>query len=227
VIEALGPRVNREALLRTVRDWPDELSSFEDLSFLFSSHQLHHAIIGMAVDEAAYLFKLARELPGDAALVEIGRNRGGSTLLLASAMPPSARLYSYDIYAKETPGPSGVELDRDLREVLARYRLADRVDLIVADSQKAPYPEKWCDLVVVDGDHSYDGARADYLHWRDAIPPGGHLVFHDAAEHGDLSVAHDEVAELMEEIERNDAVLFRPEGGTGTLLHFVRTGART
>lgn len=223
VIEALGPRVNREAVLTGVLDWPDELGSFEDLSFLFSSHQLHHAVIGMAVDEAAYLFKLARQLPTDAAIVEIGRNRGGSTLLLASAMPPRARLYSYDIYAKETPSLTGEELDHSLLAVLERYGLADRVELIVADSQKAAYPEEWCNLVVVDGDHSYEGARADYLHWRDAIPTGGHLVFHDAAEHGDLSVAHEEVARLVEEIERNDGALFRREGGAGTLLHFVRT----
>jgi predicted O-methyltransferase YrrM len=225
MIEALGPRVNRRAHLTTVEDWPDELESFEDLSFLFSSHQLHHAIIGMAVDEAAYLFRVARGLGPGAAVVEIGRNRGGSTLLLAAAMPEDARLFSYDIHAKETPGPSGPELDGVLGDVLDRYGLADRVELVVHDSRTAPYPEEWCELVVVDGDHSYEGARADYLHWREAIPPGGHLVFHDAAELGDLSVAHDEVARLMYEIEANDVALFRREGGAGTLLHFVRTDA--
>lgn len=227
VIEALGPRVNRRALLSSVRDWPDDLGCFEDLAFLFSSHQLHHAIIGMAVDEAAYLFRLARDLAPGSALVEIGRNRGGGTLLLATAMPEDARLYSYDIHAKQTPGPSGPELDATLRTVLDRYGLEERVELIVADSKTAPYPEERFDLVVVDGDHSYEGARADYLHWRGAIPSGGQLVFHDAAEHGELSVAHDEVARLTDEIEREDAALFRRAGGAGTLLHFVRTSARS
>jgi len=108
----------------------------------------------MAVDEAAYLFRLAHGLPPDSAVVEIGRNRGGGTLLPASAMPGTARLYSYDVYAKETPGPSGPELDAALQRVLERYGLAERVELIVADSQTAPDPEESCGLVVVAGDHS-------------------------------------------------------------------------
>jgi hypothetical protein len=70
-----------------------------------------------------------------------------------------------------------------LEAALRRYGLAERVELVVADSKSAAYPEEWCDLVVV---------------------------------------AHEEVARLMEEIEREDEALFRREGGTGTLLHFVR-----
>jgi predicted O-methyltransferase YrrM len=223
VIEAMGPRVNRKAYFSAVRSWPERLEGFEDLAFLFSSHQLHHAIIGMAVDEAAYLFRLARGLRPTATLVEIGRSRGGSTLLLAAAMPQDARLLSYDVHAKKTPGPTGPELDAELGDVLRRFDLADRVELLVADSRSIPHPASSCELVLVDGDHTYAGARADYEHWRETIPPGGHLLFHDAAELGALSVAHEDVARLMEEIERDDAD-FRRAGGAGTLLHFTRTG---
>lgn len=223
MIEALGPRVNRKAYFSTVRSWPERLGGFEDLAFLFSSHQLHHAIIGMAVDEAAYLFRLARSLGPGATLVEIGRSRGGTTLLLAAAMPDDARLVSYDLHAKKTPGPTGPELDAELRGVLERYALADRVELLVADSQSVRPPSSRCELVLVDGDHSYEGVRADFEHWRDTIPAGGHLVFHDAAHFGDLSVAHEEVALLMDEIERDDTN-FRRIGGAGTLLHFKRAG---
>jgi predicted O-methyltransferase YrrM len=222
VIEALGPRVNRRAHFSAVEDWPDALECFEDLAFLFSSHQLHHAIIGMAMDEAAYLFRVARALRKGALLVEIGRSRGGSTLLLAVAKPTGARLVSYDLYVKTTPGPGGPELDRALREVLDRYGLGDRVDLEVADSRTVSYPAPRCELVFVDGDHSYEGVRGDYEHWRDAIPVGGHLLFHDAAELGDLSVAHDGVARLMRELEHEDGARFRRVGGAGTLLHFTR-----
>lgn len=91
----------------------------------------------------------------------------------------------------------------------------------MADSQSAPHPVPRCELVFVDGDHSYEGVRADYEHWRGTIPRGGHIVFHDAAELGDLSVAHDDVARLVREIERGDSSL-RPVGGAGTLLHFTR-----
>lgn len=75
----------------------------EDLAFLFSSHQLHHGIISMAVDEAAYLFRLVRSLEA-ATIVEIGRSKGGSTLLLAAAMDERSRLFSYDLHVKPTAG---------------------------------------------------------------------------------------------------------------------------
>jgi predicted O-methyltransferase YrrM len=222
VIEALGPRVNRKAYFSTVRAWPERLDGFEDLAFLFSSHQLHHAIIGMAVDEAAFLFRVARGLGPQATVVEIGRSRGGSTLLLAAAMPAEARLFSYDLHAKKTPGPTGPELDTELRGVLERYGLADRVELFVEDSRSVAHPSPRCELVLVDGDHSYEGARADYQHWRDVVPPGGHLLFHDAAELADLSAAHEDVARLMAEIAADSD--FRRAGGAGTLLHFQRSG---
>jgi hypothetical protein len=75
----------------------------------------------------------------------------------------------------------------------------------------------------VDGDHSYEGVRADYEHWRATLPPGGHIAFHDAAAWGDLSVAHEEIARVMRELERDDSAWLERRGGAGTLLHFVRT----
>jgi predicted O-methyltransferase YrrM len=221
IVEALGPRVNGGARFSTVRAWPAELRGFEDLAFLFSSHQLHHAIISMAVDEAAYLYGLAHGLRG-ATVVEIGRSKGGSTLLLAAAVGEGSHVYSYDLHLKATAGSAS---DDDLRGVLERYGLSERVTLLVADSHTAEPPAEPCDLVLVDGDHSYAGVRGDYEHWRGTIRPGGHLLFHDAAELGDLSSAHRLVMRLMEEIERDDGEWFRRHGGAGTLLHFERTGA--
>jgi predicted O-methyltransferase YrrM len=221
IVEALGPRVNRGARFSSVRAWPGELRGFEDFAFLFSSHQLHHAIISMAVDEAAYLYRLARELR-QATVVEIGRSKGGSTLLLAAAVGEGSHVYSYDLHVKAT---AGRESDRELRDALARYGLAERATLLVADSRTAETPAAPCDLVLVDGDHSYDGVRADYEHWRGTIRAGGHLLFHDAAELGDLSSAHLPVMRLMEEIERDDGEWFRRRGCAGTLLHFQRTDA--
>jgi hypothetical protein len=65
--------------------------------------------------------------------------------------------------------------------------------------------------------------RADYENWRKAIPPSGHLLFHDAATLGDLSSAHDDVVRVVTEIERDDARYFRRAGGAGTVLHLQRT----
>jgi predicted O-methyltransferase YrrM len=169
----------------------------------------------MSVPEGAYLFRLARSLaPGT--LVEIGRSKGGSTLLLATAMADDSRLVSYDLYVKHTAGrPS----DDELRKVLERYGLADRVELVVADSRTAKGPAENA-LVLVDGDHSYEGVRADWEAWRGRVRVGGHVVFHDAASDGDLARAHPGVARLMDELARDDGFVRR--GGAGTLVDFER-----
>jgi predicted O-methyltransferase YrrM len=216
LVEALGPRVNRGARFGTVSTWPEELDGFEDVAFLFSSNQLHHAIISMTVHEGAYLWGLARALPG-ATIVEIGRSKGGSTLLLAAAMQNDARLVSYDLHIKAT---AGHESDAELRDALTRYGLADRVDLVVADSRSVEGPQ--VDLLLVDGDHSYEGARGDWEAWRGRVMRGGHVVFHDAVPDG-LARPHEGVARLMEEIERDEPA-FASRGGAGTLAHFERVG---
>lgn len=215
LIEALGPRVNRGARLGTVKAWPRELANFEDLAFIFSSHQLHHAVISMSVPEAAYLFGLARSLP-EGTLVEIGRSKGGSTLVLATAMERGSYLISYDLHVKHTAGQSS---DDELRDALERYGLADRVELVVADSRTAEGPSE-CVLVLVDGDHSYDGVRADWEAWRGRVRVGGHVVFHDAASDGDLARPHEGVARLMDELAADDD--FASRGGAGTLVDFER-----
>jgi hypothetical protein len=77
--------------------------------------------------------------------------------------------------------------------------------------------------VFVDGDHSYDGVRADYLRWRAKVPPGGHLVFHDARAFRRLATRDPDTARLVGEVARADADLFEDVGGAGSLAHFRRT----
>ena len=79
--------------------WPERISGFEDLAFLFSSTILGHGIASLRLDEAAYLYRLVRELKPDTA-AEIGRYRGGSTFLIASALG-TGTLHSYDIASRQ------------------------------------------------------------------------------------------------------------------------------
>jgi predicted O-methyltransferase YrrM len=213
-IEALGPRLRRDADFGSAQP-PVQVEGFEDLAFLFASNQLNRGIASLDLDEAAYLWKLVRGLdPG--VLVEIGRFLGGSTFLIAAAMGEGSRLVSYDLHVK---GGSGGERDRELREALRDSGLAGRVELVVGDSRTAPAPEQPCALVFVDGDHSYEGVRADFERWRGLIAPGGHLLFHDAAESRELTTCDPNVARLVAEIERDDPGLER-RGAHGSLAHF-------
>jgi predicted O-methyltransferase YrrM len=216
LIEALGPRINRGARFSTVRSWPDDLDGFDDLAFVFSSNQLHHAIISMSVHEGALLWRRAHGLR-DATVAEIGRSKGGSTLLLAAAVGEGSHVYSYDLHVKAT---AGAESDAELRGVLERYELADRVTLVVGDSRTSEPPPSPCDLVLVDGDHSYEGVRADFEAWHDRMRPGGHMLFHDAVG-GQLSRPHDGVIRFVEELDREGRGFVR-RGEAGTLVDFER-----
>jgi hypothetical protein len=79
----IADRERRGSDFAHVTRWPERIAGFEDLTFLFSSTVLAHGIASLRFDEAALLYRLVRELQPNL-VVEIGRYRGGSTLLLAA-----------------------------------------------------------------------------------------------------------------------------------------------
>jgi predicted O-methyltransferase YrrM len=212
----IADRERRGSDLADVARWPERLTGFEDLAFLFSSTILAHGVASLRLDEAAFLYRLVRS-EDPATVVEIGRFRGGSTLLMAAALDRGV-VHSYDIETRQ--GRPGADLDAQLVAALERYGLAGRVDLHVADSRTADPPAAPIDVLFVDGDHSEAGVRADVDHWSPHLTPGGHLLFHDAVEASDFVPTYDDgparvAAQLGAGFERRD--------GAGSLAHFVRT----
>jgi predicted O-methyltransferase YrrM len=205
-----------------VERWPESIDGFEDLAFLFASNQLSHGIASLQLDEAALLYRLARRVPEGAAIAEIGRFKGGSTLLLASALSAGAELWSYDLHVAIRGDLSGPQLDAELGTALDRYGLTERVHLVVGDSRTVEPPPRAPHLVFVDGDHTYEGARADYERWSVLVAPGGHLLFHDAVDAGGYGNFYPGIARLAGEIERDDA-RFERQPDTGSIAHFTRT----
>jgi predicted O-methyltransferase YrrM len=204
----------------TVREWPESVQGFEDLAFVFSSNQLNHGIASLQLDEAALLYRLARDAESGP-FAEIGRFKGGSTIVFASALPDGAELWSYDLHVELRPDMPGEQLDRELHDALARYGLDRKVHLVVADSRTVDPPPAPLELLFVDGDHSYEGARADYERWRELVRSGGHLLFHDAVDTGRYGNVYPGVVRLVAEIELNDRD-FERVGGAGSIAHFVR-----
>jgi len=211
----VADRERRGSDFEHVRSWPDRLDAFEDLTFLLTSTILAHGVASLRLDEAAYLYRLVRDSQ-PATVVEIGRFRGGSTVLIAAALEQGV-LHSYDIDTRQ--GRNGTALDRQLAGVLERYGLADRVQLYVADSKSAEPPPEPIDLLFIDGDHSEEGVRADFEHWSPHLRPGGHLLFHDAVD------APDFIAPSVPGPARTALRIgadFERLAGAGSLAHFVR-----
>lgn len=89
-------------------------------------------------------------------------------------------------------------LEPQARARAAKY--GERVRIIKSDTAKAAvHVEGLIDLVFIDADHSFEGAKRDILAWRPKLRPGGFLVGHDY-EWETVKQAVDEVVGTYETI---------------------------
>ena len=171
ILNEISDRLASEGLVEAAL--PDDLErieGFEDCAWLLSSNVLNHYASRLMLSEAAYLYATVRDLEGSPNVAEIGRYRGGTTVLLAAA---GGTVLSVDNDSRLE------ESDMSLRRVLVRLGLSERCDLRLADSTSVTIPPRSLDLAFIDGDHSYEGVSRDIEHWLPALRPGGHLVLHD------------------------------------------------
>jgi predicted O-methyltransferase YrrM len=212
---ALGAALSRAARLERVAAWPERLDGFEDVApMVLSSNQANRGLASMALVEVAHLWRLAGAA-GPATIVEIGRERGGSTLVLAAAMDTGATLWSYDPQTKL--GALGDGHDSDLRRALDRYGLSERVRILRESSHTAELPPGPYALVLVDGDPSLAGTRLDFERFGTRLAAGGSVLFHDAAAGGPRE---GDLAPLVLELERDETLERAPD--VGTFVQFVR-----
>jgi hypothetical protein len=196
-----------------VDGWPERVRGFEDLAFMFSSNQLNHGVASLQFDEA-------RDAT-DGPFAEIGRFKGGSTFIVASALPNGVELWSYDLHVALRADMPGDRLDAELRAALARYGLKEKVHLIVADSRKVEPPSTTIEVLFIDGDHSYEGARADFDRWSGFVRPGGHVLLHDAVDSGGYGNVYPGVARVVAEIAAGPG--WERQADAGSIAHFVRS----
>ena len=145
--------------------------NFEDLVWLFQCDSRNRGIIAQCFNEGAILWKATRATAGS--ILEIGRKRAGSTVILAAA-GPGRPIYSLDLKLR----PHAL-----CKEYLERPGNRERVQLRVANSREA-LPGLSFGLLFIDGDHTFDGVLADVLaHWNalhDVEGKQGLAAFHDA-----------------------------------------------
>jgi len=217
LIHASVLRDPSELRFRNIERWPEGIRGFEDLAFLFSSNQLNHGVASLQIDEAALLYRLARDVESGP-IAEIGRFKGGSTMVFATALPVGVELWSYDFHVALRPDMPGADLDAELRAALERYGLEGKVHVLVADSRTADPPPGELELLFIDGDHSYEGAKADFDRWSAFVRPGGHVLIHDAVDTGGYGNVYPGVARLVGEIDAG----WERQAGAGSIAHFVK-----
>jgi predicted O-methyltransferase YrrM len=159
--------------------------------------------------------------------VEIGTARGGTLFLLTQALSPSARLVSVDLQYGEFGGGyphwkiplfhalalGGPSLSL-LRGSSQTEEMRDRV------SQTLGGP---ADFILIDGDHSYAGAKRDFELYRSLVAPGGIIAFHDIVPGSEHRVGG--VPQLWQELKRDfqhqELVHDWKQGGFGIGLLFM------
>lgn len=183
---------------------------FEEIVFLFNSAYVNRGRIRLDFDEAALLWQIVR-LHEHPRVLEIGRLDGGSTIMLAAAAGNGV-VHSIDIAPRDDAGMAKILKKLDLRNVT----------FVVGDSHKTTrIMGHYYDVVFIDGDHSYEGARRDYLRWSKRLKTGGHILFHDMVQARGNATARAALWPLYEEI-KND-FQFVECLAAGSLVAFVKT----
>ena len=109
-------------------------------------------------------------------VLEVGADAGG-TLWAWRQLPSVRRVLGVDLPGGEYS--SGRELDRHGAEIVigdshAPDTLAALLEVLGDDE---------VDFLLIDGDHTYDGVKADYEMYSPLVRDGGLVVFHDICPH--------------------------------------------
>jgi predicted O-methyltransferase YrrM len=143
--------------------------------------------------EGFALYWLAQYWPGSGRTVEVGSFKGRSTCWLATGCRDGNRekVVAIDHFcgsAENQAGGSHEDTDivasgstlGTMRANLEKFGLSEWVDILVGSS--AEVSRGWSQpirLLFIDGDHSYEGALADFKAWSRHVVPYGLVVFHD------------------------------------------------
>lgn len=82
-------------------------------------------------------------------------------------------------------------------------------DIIVSAHKE--FPDRDVDILFIDGDHSYEGVRADYYNYQPLVRKGGLIVFHD-------SVGYPTVRQFTNELKGNTFEINQKPGGWGLFI---------
>ena len=222
VLQGVGPTLSRSPTLEAapLDLEPEGSLEFEDLAGLFASTSLNHGVVGMTIRQLAYVFGTARRLPAKRA-IEVGRWRGGSTIAIAAGMGPGGKLWSIDVGEKEARlfGGDRTSFDGQTQRFVDRFGLD--VELLVGDSRTLEVDTGEVDLVLIDGDHTYEGVRNDFERFGRRVRVGGAVLLDDAFPEDHFETHVESVGRLVREVIADGD--YRLVKSVDRLAHLART----
>lgn len=180
---ALRELHRESAQVRSLDDAIELAFRFRHLGIRFTPSQVREEISG-------FLKLLAQNPPKT--VLEIGTEKGGTFFLLTRAATPDAFLVTMDLPAGQMSSYPA------WREKLYRgfAREKQRIELVRQDSHSPRTFEqvrgtlggRKLDLLFIDGDHSYGGAKKDFELYSPLVAPGGTIAFHDIVDGAEATV---------------------------------------
>jgi len=146
----------------------------------------------LSVREQTLLYNLARAVPTEGTIVELGSWNGRSTIMLAAGSLKGRRAQVYAIDLFSITGEVGKIYEPDVENGMNNYLPLFEKNIREAGVDSVVVPisgyttegaRAWSDrpinLLFIDADHSYDGVRSDFLEWVVHCSPLAWCAFHD------------------------------------------------
>lgn len=129
------------------------------------------------------MFFLAKRVPENGVIVEIGTYKGGSAICLAKGT--KARVYAVDPHQRSKKFKAGPEnFPKNslpyFNKNIKKFGVKDKISPIIKTSAQAA--KKWdkpINLLWLDGDHDYEAVRKDFLLWEKYLVTNGIIALHD------------------------------------------------
>ncbi|GAA6137343.1 hypothetical protein NBRC116583_10900 [Arenicella sp. 4NH20-0111] len=155
-------------------------------------------------------------------ILEIGTAKGGTLFLFCQAAAPSATVVSIDL-------PGGIngggyptwksalyqEFKRESQSL--HFLRCDSHHESSRDQASSLSPNGKFDVIMIDGDHSYEGVKKDFALYRSLLSENGIIVFHDVIKNRfDPSIQVDRFwNELKRSYDTTEIVFDRNQGNMG------------
>jgi predicted O-methyltransferase YrrM len=160
-------------------------STVKDLTNLAYSFSLNRLIIRPAQvkEEISMLLELLVKVP-PRAILEIGTGGGGTLFLFSRVANPNAKLISVDLPSESVRGGYPEWKEPFYRSFALKRQ---KIMLVRADSHnprtleavKKILSHEKLDFLFIDGDHSYEGVKRDFVLYAKLVNAGGMVAFHD------------------------------------------------
>lgn len=157
-----GTMLAEAALCQTPTDW-----------YRFSQRHLDVGSVQMQDEICPFLEWVTAK--GPHRICEIGTAFGGTNLLLTRAIPGVRQVIGLDLWVRNKA---------KLRLLAAPHQLVCFIDGRSAEQNQVASVARCLggsslDLLFIDGDHRFEGVRADFLAYRALVRDGGLIAFHD------------------------------------------------